>query len=382
MPSLATEYPIALLEPPEPPCLSLYQPTHRRHPENQQDVIRFRNLVRALETSLRQKYPTREIRPLLEPFVTLGADQDFWNHALDGLAVFGATGVFHVYQVQRPVPELAVAADSFHIKPLLRIVQSADRYQVLAVDRKGIRLFEGNRDVLDEIEIAPGVPRTLTDALGSDLTQPHLTMASYRAGAKGAATRYGHGSKKDEVDRDTERFFRAVDRAVLEKHSQPSKLPLVLSALPQHQAVFRRVSHNPYLVAGSVDVHADSLSIQGLRERAWAVLQPHYLAQLDRLVGEFQEAEAKGVGTDDLAAIATAAAAGRVAVLLVDADQHVPGRLDRVNGRIEFAILAQPDVDDLLDDLGELVLAQQGRVVVVPAGRMPVRSGAAATFRF
>mgnify|MGYP001099305636 CR=1 FL=1 len=24
-----------------PPCLSLYQPTHRRYPENQQDQIRF-----------------------------------------------------------------------------------------------------------------------------------------------------------------------------------------------------------------------------------------------------------------------------------------------------------------------------------------------------
>ena len=27
----------------EPPCLSLYQPTHRHHPDNLQDPIRFRN---------------------------------------------------------------------------------------------------------------------------------------------------------------------------------------------------------------------------------------------------------------------------------------------------------------------------------------------------
>ena len=30
------------------PCQSLYQPTHRRHPDNQQDPIRFRHLVKAL----------------------------------------------------------------------------------------------------------------------------------------------------------------------------------------------------------------------------------------------------------------------------------------------------------------------------------------------
>ena len=46
----------------QPPCLSLYQPTHRRSPENQQDSIRFRNLVKELEASLRHKYPAVETR--------------------------------------------------------------------------------------------------------------------------------------------------------------------------------------------------------------------------------------------------------------------------------------------------------------------------------
>jgi len=50
-----------------PPCLSLYQPTHRRHPENQQDPIRFRNLIKQLEGSLGQQYPAAAARELLEP---------------------------------------------------------------------------------------------------------------------------------------------------------------------------------------------------------------------------------------------------------------------------------------------------------------------------
>ena len=53
------------------PCLSLYQPTHRRHPENQEDPIRFRNLVKDLEASLLQKYPAAEAKLLLEPFHAL-----------------------------------------------------------------------------------------------------------------------------------------------------------------------------------------------------------------------------------------------------------------------------------------------------------------------
>jgi hypothetical protein len=39
------------------PCLSVYMPTHRRHPENQQDPIRFRHLLKELVTSLRHAMP-------------------------------------------------------------------------------------------------------------------------------------------------------------------------------------------------------------------------------------------------------------------------------------------------------------------------------------
>ena len=140
----------------QPPCLSLYQPTHRAYPQNQQDPIRFRNLLKSLEQSLRQKYSTRKIKPLLKPFQGVAEDQNFWNHTLDGLAVLRSEALFGVFRLQRSVPEVAVVADSFHIKPLIRIVQSADRYQVLALNRREVKLFEGNRDALDEIEPAPG----------------------------------------------------------------------------------------------------------------------------------------------------------------------------------------------------------------------------------
>src|SRR5690606_5063450 len=102
----------------DPPCLSLYQPTHRSHPENQQDPIRFRNLLKKLDESLRRKYGAPEAESLLEPFWNLANDAFFWNHSGDGLAVLGAaSGFFRIYRLQRPVKELAVVADSFHLKP-------------------------------------------------------------------------------------------------------------------------------------------------------------------------------------------------------------------------------------------------------------------------
>jgi hypothetical protein len=382
MNSRVNDYPSGLLKAHEPPCLSLYQPTHRHHPDNQQDPIRFRNLVKAMEESLRQKHPTREVQPLLAPFQALAGDHDFWNHTLDGLAVLGAPGMFRVYRLQRPVAELVIVADSFHIKPLMRILQSADRYQVLGLSRGEIKLFEGNRDALDQIELADGVPRTITEALGDELTEPHLTVASYGMGTTGPAMHHGHGSRKDEIDIDAERFFRAVDRAILEHHSQPSGLPLLLAALPEHHTLFRQVSHNPFLMAEGIDIHPDALPIDALRARAWRVVEPRYLARLAGLVETFGQARSTGLGADELTQIAEAAVSGRVATLLIEADRQVPGRMAAATGRIEFDDLAHPGVDDLLDDLGELVLKMGGQVVVVPAERMPTPTGIAAIYRF
>lgn len=242
MSSRTDEPPIELPKSREGPCLSLYQPTHRRHPDNQQDPIRFRNLVKTLEQSLRQKYPTREVRPLLQPFNDLAPDRDFWNHTQDGLAVLCAPDLFRIYKLQRRVPELAIVADSFHIKPLLRIVQSADRYQILGLSRGAIKLFEGNRDALDEIDLAPGVPRTIADALGHELTEPHRTVRSIGGvGGSSVAMHHGHGGKSDEIAIDIERFFRAADSSILAHHSRPSRLPLLLAALPEYHGVFRKI---------------------------------------------------------------------------------------------------------------------------------------------
>jgi hypothetical protein len=370
-----------LMDKAEPPCLSLYQPTHRHHPDNQKDRTVFKNLVRSMEESLRQKYPVRDVRGLLEPFQALTNDASFWNHTLDGLAVLGAPGTLRVFHLQRPVKELVVVADTFYLKPLWRYAQSADRYQVLCLTRASARVFEGNRYALDELDL-DGFPATLTEALGDQVTEPSLSARSAGAGPAAGALHHGQGSRRDELDKDTERFFRVIDREVLARYSKPSGLPLVLAALTEHQPVFRAVSQNPALLPAGVEVNPEALDADRLRAAVWGVVEPQYLARLARLSAEFQEAAAHQKGTADLSDAARAAVAGRVATLLVEADRVTPGRLDPTTGAIEPASLDHPEVGCQLDDLAEAVLRNGGDVVVVPKERMPTASGLAATFRY
>lgn len=376
-----------LLKGDEPPCISLYQPTHRANPDALQDPIRYKNLLRDAERSLREKYSGREIRPLLERFQAIADDYNFWQHQQDGLAVLGSANRFEVFRFQRPVKELAVVADSFHLKPLLRVVQSADRYQVLCLDRHEVRLFEGNRDALDEVDVGD-MPTTITAALGDQLTDPQQAVGVYgkRAGigplAHGGTGSFpGFGAKKDEVEIDRERFFQVIDRQVLARFSRPSGLPLILVSLPEYHTEFRRITRNPFLQPDGVLKHPGSLTPENLRAEVWRVVEPTYLARLAQWTDDHRTAAARGMAASDPNDVAKAVVASRVGVLLVEADRVIPGKFDPTTGEVHPRPLSDPEVDDLIDDLAEAVLRTGGEVVVVPAGRMPTDTGLAATFR-
>ena len=365
------------------PCISLYQPTHRRHPDNAQDPIRFRNLLGQLESSLEQQYDADQVREILKPFGQLSQDRDFWNHRTDGLAIFCSQDTFEIVELQRPVEELLVVADSFHIKPLVRILQSADRYQVLCLSRHEAKLYEGNRDSLAEVElmdVAANISDVLTD-VRSPSTQP---VGSYgkRSGEGGTITHAGHEPQTRADDANVLKFYRAVDQGILEHHSRPSGLPLMLVALPETQAEFRQISNSPFLLDQGIKVGPESLDANELRKRVWKALGPTYLERLSKLKEKFGTARSNERGSGDLSDVAKAAVADQVATLLVEADRVIPGILDRNTGAISDSDSATSHVDDMLDDLAELVMSKGGEVIIVPKERMPTDSGLAAIYRF
>jgi Bacterial archaeo-eukaryotic release factor family 3 len=190
----------------------------------------------------------------------------------------------------------------------------------------------------------------------------------------------GHAAAGDDAKLDQERFFRAVDRAIWERVSRDSGLPLVLVALPEQQAAFRAIFNNPQLLSTGVDHGPAGLSDRQLLEKAWACVEPAYLARLQKFAEDFNVALSRGQATDDLDAAGRAAHAGRVGILLIEADRAVPGRLDPDSGTVRPADDAE--AGDLLGDLAALVLRRKGDVVIVPKERMPTTTGLAAIYRF
>ena len=375
-----------LLEKQEGPCLSLYQSTHRSHPENAQDPIRYKNLVKELEASLHSTYATKEYASLLKPFYDLADNSDFWQHTLDGIAVLANKNEFKIYHLQRPTPDFAVVADSWHLKPLLRQTRTEDRYQVLCLTRSEIRLYEGNRDGLDHMVFSSDFPDTVDKALGTELTEPFQQVGAYGLGPAsrpGMAMHHGHGAKADAVEVDTERFFRVVDKAVHEQVSKRSQLPLVLVSLAEYQGLFRKLSNNPYLLGAGISMDPTALTVDQLCKKSWDIMEPVVAKRVQEAVARFQQEHGTGLANADLNRTLAAILDGRVDTLLVDAEKRIAGCIDRENRQVELMDdFSAPDVEDVLDDLAEMTLRRGGKVMVIPGKDMPTDTGIASIYRY
>lgn len=385
------------------PCLSLLMPTHRNVPDNLVDRPAYRHLVEALEMALSVAHSREEIERLLEPFRALGDHVRFWEHTRDGLAVFATAGAAQVFLLPVPVKPLALVTRRFHTLPLVRLVAGADRYNVLVLTSRTAHVYEGclregAADRLDPVPLHdPGGPPEIdrAETVDAETWQPHRVQRGMGPSGLGAGSvvHGGTGSKRDDIDADTEIFLRHVDEVVHERVTRRSNLPLVLVALPRLAAVFRGLAKNSLLLDEFVarDVHllpADDLP---------ALVAPVFARSRERLIQtelrRFAAARDRGLGAGDLSDIARAAVAGQVSLLLVEKDRFEPGWLDRATGAIEPDGQLPADLsrsgdapalrtEDLLGAVAETVLVHGGDLLALDKIRMPTESGVAAIYRY
>ena len=175
---------------------------------------------------------------------------------------------------------------------------------------------------------------------------------------------HGHGRRKNRRStRTPEKFFRYVDRVVEENYSKPLKLPLILVALHEHHSTFAKISNNPYLVKDGIKGEYTSFSLEQLREKTWALLEPIYQAQTQEHLQRFEQAKANGLGSDSLAVICKAIFENRVATLFVDVNRIIPGKIEPGTGKFFARNIDAPNVGDALDALAQLAFKSKSEVV-------------------
>src|SRR6267154_1141868 len=185
------------------PHLSIYLPTQRRHPDRKQVSARLHSLLHRAKELLESRNAVRDVEAFLEPLRQLDAES-LAEHALDGLALFRSEASVAAYRLPMPVPEIVVAADTYHTKPLLRFLRSNGRYLVLCVSQNEVALHEGGPYGAGPVDLH-GVPKSFRDAIGVPDFDRSLE-SSYLRGA----VFHGQGPGKELKKEELLRFFNAV----------------------------------------------------------------------------------------------------------------------------------------------------------------------------
>lgn len=371
----------ALLGQQRPPCVSLLMPTTRgvKH----EDKKRWKNLVgQAVEKLSRRGLRSSEIKDAIAPAERLFTDVAFWQDVSDGLAAFFAPGVERVYRVPMTIDERVVVGRDFHIKPLLPLISEDGRFFVLAISQKNVRLLQGTRQSVAEIELR-GVPKSFDEALQYDIFEQPRTMHTHRAPGGAATNRegiaHGHGAGIDSGKDGLLQFCQAVNRG-LEQVLRDDGAPLVLAAAEPLASIYREASSRASLLAEGIDGHPDRRSPQDLRDRALELVQPRFQEGRHRIAALYRQLAGTGRTTHELTDIVREAHDGHLQYLFLDTRQDVWGVFEPSRRLVTLHDRAAPDDEELLNLAAASVLRHGGVVYPMTAEQMPEPGPAAAIF--
>lgn len=370
-----------LLDVAEDICVSLYMPAHRAGPETRQDPVRLKNLLGRAEADLMERGLRRpEARELLAPAKELLGDGAFWQHQGDGLAVFLSPRLRRAYRLPVTFDELVAANDRFLVKPLLRLLTGDGRFLVLALSKNQIRLLEGSRQTVSEVELED-VPRSLAEvAVHREMRalQWHTGTAPGGGGGRRAAVFHGHGPEEDEEI--IRKYLRAIDEG-LRQAVPDERSPLVLAAVDPLQDLYRHVTGYPNVLPEGVSGNPDDLRAEELHERAWAIVEPHFRAKVEAAAERYRQAVGTGLTAAGVSEAVPPAFQGRVDTVWVAVGIQRWGRY-RQEGEVELRDRPVPGDQDLLDQAAVQTLLHGGTVYAVDPGDVPDDAPVAALLRY
>ena len=346
------------------PCISITLPTHRTSPQNRQDPVRVKNLVRQAADRLLQEFPKREMEPLLIRLEKLAESIDY-NNLLDGLVLYANQDYSNSFMLPFSVKERVVIDETFFTRNLVHALNHTTRYWVLVLSEKPTRLYEGTLDTLIEIQ-EEGFPMEHTGPGGSKRLP----------GGQGVRK----SAYRDEYHR---QFFRQVDNA-LKVFMDDDRLPLVVVGVDRYQAFFNEVSNYQDLVFGRITGNHDKTSAHELSKLVWPLVEGKLEEKRQQALGELNKAASDRKVASEINDVWRKSFAGRGRLLLVEENFHFPARVDESGQHLTPAedITAPDVIDDAVDEIIEAVISMGGEVIFMEDGQLADHQRMALILRF
>ena len=362
--------------------LSLYMPAIKAGQEIQQNPIRLKNLVTEAASHMEERGIGRSDRDaFLAPIKELLSDREFWQNQEKGLALFVAIDYFKTFRLPPDFEERVVLDRRFHIKPLLPLFLKNERFYLLFLSRKDLRLFVGTRYDLAEKEL-PETPTSLEEALKIDDPERELQYHAIAAGKTGdGAIFHGHHPETDQ-EANLKRYFHLVFAGLMRAIGERSE-PLILAGLDYLHPIYHQANSYRNLLEEGISGNPDQSDLEELHQRAWNVIKER-IANNRAQVLDHYHSPASDQTSEKLEEIIPVAYHARVDTLLIDLDHVVWGSYDLNSDSLHLAEENDPGSRDLIDLAVIHTLLNGGSVQMLSKGDLKeqANAGAAAILRY
>jgi hypothetical protein len=341
------------------PSVSVLLPTHRTHPENQQDPIRLKELLTEAETRLHEEFEKRFVAKLMGRLHEM-ADEIDHQHNLEGLVLFANENHTSYHRLAFAVEARVVIDETFATRDLVRNLLIARDYLLLTLSDRSIRLFEGHRDQLAEVR-GHGFPADLRGMLNP-----------WR---KGSAEHNDDGKRKEHYNR--------LDKS-LTSLNRIERLPVVLAGLDKNIATYKEIADRKELIAAELSGNFDETPLHELGKQVNAVLADKLAQRLQDELAQLNAAVGAGKTASGLQQVWRQANYGLGHKLFVENNFRKAGTVGGADG-LTLTFVDDPTLpgisDDLVDEVIETVMQMGGDVVFVEDGTLAQHQGIALILR-
>jgi hypothetical protein len=373
-----------LLEHQAGPFVSIFQPLHPAGREGMEDAIRLRKLAdQAMEQLISRGMRRPEAEALLNPVRHLPDDNAAWQKRGKSLAAFVAPGMTRVFHGNGQKEEAVFVDDRFHVRVLLPLMRQEDKFFVLALSQKSVRLFQGNEFAVREVDV-PGLPKNRDEALNIDEvprgSQVHSAMRGDQGQGKQAGVFHGQGGRPETVKEDLKLFVRQVAQAV-DRRLEGERAPLILATVVATFPLWKETSKYPHTIDDFISGNPDYVTPSELHAKAWPRVQPTLQAEREALLARIREKD-NPRASFGLPFVVSAAVRGQVDSLFVDCSRPWWGKYDAEIDTVLVHAQQQPGDCDLVELAAAAAIKHGGRVFAITPENSNPDAAAQALLRY
>lgn len=368
-------------------AVSIYMPTARAGKRVRQNPIRFKNLLRRAEKKLQDSgVRTTEIKQLLRPGFALIDDALFWRNQSDGFVAYFSPDRCRHYRLPYRFKPTVTVSSRFFIQPILSYFSEGGKYYVLELSKKRVRLLEGTRVALREIQLRD-VPTSLADITKYDdperQVQFHTGTPARPQRGKRSAVFHGQGVGTDgrKHKKKILEFLRRIDKG-LYTFLEHERAPLILVGVDYILDMYRDINQYEHVFDETITGNPERMKERDIHKETWRIVKPFFLETKRRSLENYRQLAHTEQTTDDITRIVPAAYNGHVVCLFAARRRHFWGQFNPEDSKVSFTDKPMIRSYDLLDFAVVHTLLHRGIVYVLEQRKMPTSSAIAAILRF